>query len=231
MNKTIFLLTIWLSIVCSASCQEASFAQLYPKECQTAKDFYYQHKTLFEKTAKNIGFKPQMLFAIVAPEIAQYSNWGDKVETYALKVLYVQGGTSYADFSIGYFQMKPSFVELIEQTASLDTGLKTKFDAKLFYKPTESESRAALIDRLITVEWQLTYLSIFCEIVQKRFSNLSFSNFEEQLRFYASAYNCGFQKSEQEINKLSQKALFPKFSQKKFKYSDLSVWFYQEIMK
>ena len=145
--------------------------------------------------------------------------------------MYVQGGTVYANFSIGYFQMKPSFIERLEEYAAADTVLKTKYAACLFANPNERASRVARIDRLNTVEWQIIYLMLFCEMLQKQFENVVFTNTEEQLRFYASAYNCGFHKSEQQIKETEQKALFPHFSRKKFKYSDIAVWFYGEVLK
>ena len=220
-----------MALASRGSSQGNIYAALYPKDCQNAKEFYAQHKALFETAAHTVGLTPQFLFAIVAPELTQYSFLSNKIETYSLKVFYVQGGKPYANFSIGYFQMKPSFVELLEETAAADTHLQTKYATCLFDQPDKRAARVTRIDRLNTVEWQLTYLSLFCEILQKRFSNLAFATMEEQLGFYASAYNCGFHKSEQQIKETAQKALFPHFSTQKFKYSDIAVWFYQEIMR
>ena len=214
-----------------AFCFAQSYSELYPKECETTKQFFVEHKQKFEQASKNTGVTAEFLFAVVAPEITQFSYLSNKLETYSLKVMYVQGGTDYANFSIGYFQMKPAFIEQLEAYAAADSILKTKYATCLFANPNERTTRVTRIDRLNTVEWQITYLSLFCEILQKRFSNLSFATIEEQLQFYASAYNCGFLKSEQKIREIEQKALFPHFSQKKFKYSDIAVWFYLEILK
>ena len=51
------------------------------------------------------------IYSIVAPEITQYSFIRNTLESYTLNVLYVQYGRAYADYSIGFFQMKPSFIE------------------------------------------------------------------------------------------------------------------------
>ena len=221
----------FLAVANKGYCQEPTYSQLYPKDCQNAKDFYVEHQQLFETAAKTTGLTPQFLFAIVAPELTQYSYLSNKIETYSLKVFYVQRGKAYSDFSIGYFQMKPSFIERLEETAKADASLKIKYAACLFDNPDERAARVSRIDRLNTVEWQITYLALFCEIMQKKFGNLSFTTPEEKLQFYASAYNCGFHKSEQHIKDMAQKAFFPRFSRKKFKYSDISVWFYREITK
>ncbi|MDR2407550.1 MAG: hypothetical protein LBE13_05510 [Bacteroidales bacterium] len=87
------------------------------------------------------------------------------------------------------------------------------------------------IERLNTVEWQIKYLVLFCEMVNVRFGNLAFVSEEEKLRFYASAYNCGFYKLEEEIKATAQKALFPHFSTQKFRYADISLLFYKEILQ
>jgi hypothetical protein len=225
-KKYLFLLCFF-PIFCFAQ----FYSELYPKECEAAKQFFAEHKKEFEQAGKNTGLSVEFLFAVVAPEVTQFSHLSNKLETYSLKVMYVQGGTAYANFSIGYFQMKPSFIERLEEYAAADTILKTKYAACLFVNPSERASRVARIDRLNTVEWQITYLTLFCEVLQKQFGNVLFTTAEEQLRFYASAYNCGFHKTEQQIKETEQKALFPHFSRKKFKYSNIAVWFYGEVLK
>jgi hypothetical protein len=210
--------------------QGEAYIVLYPEESIEAKAFYDEHKNLFETAAQELGLSSEFLFSIVAPELTQYSYLRNRLETYSLKVLYVQRGKSYADFSIGYFQMKPSFIERLETYLSLDTLLRSKYSSYLFTDPEARTSRVERIDRLNTVAWQIKYLSLFCETVNRKFGKLAFSNEEEKLRFYASAYNCGFYKSEQQIKETEQKALFPHFSKQKFKYADISVLFYREIM-
>jgi len=231
MNKFLTLL-ITLTIVFAGKINaQTAYYQLYPKECYEAKNFYNEHKKQIEKAAKSVNLQPEMFFAIVAPEFTQYSYLSNKLETYSLKVLYVQFGKSYSDFSIGCFQMKPSFIELLEKTIAADENLKPKYDSCLFVNPDEREARVARIDRLNTIEWQIFYLTVFCDILQKRFNNLTFSTTDEKLRFYATAYNCGFHKTEQKIKETEQKALFPHFSTQKFKYSDIAVWFFRELIE
>ena len=108
-------------------------------------------------------------------------------------------------------------------------NLKTKYKKFLFTNPNERPARVERIERLSSVEWQIEYLALFCAIVNHKFANTTFSTEEEKLRFYASAYNSGFHKSEQQIKETAQKSLFPHFSRQKFKYSDIAVWFYQEV--
>jgi len=227
--------TNWIKIlfVFCIKFQSVSFAQsyctLYPKECTFTLEFFKKHKEKFEGAAKITGLASSFIYAIVAPELSQFSYLSDKLESYSLKVMYVQGGAEYANFSIGYFQMKPSFVERLEEFVQADSLLRRKYGDCLFIKPQERAARVTRIDRLSTNEWQIKYLEIFCDVVQKRFKDIVFSNYEERLQFFAAAYNCGFYKSEQQIKKTEQLALFPHFSQKKFRYSYLSKLFYQQL--
>jgi hypothetical protein len=72
---------------------------------------------------------------------------------------------------------------------------------------------------------------LFCAAVNHKFADIYFADEEEKLRFYASAYNSGFHKTEQQIREREQKELFPHFSRQKFQYSDIAVWFYQKILE
>jgi hypothetical protein len=206
---------------------QSNYCSLYPEDCSKAQTFYSEHQSLFETAAQKTGLPARFLFAIVAPEFTQYSYLSNKIETYSLKVFYVQRGKAYSDFSIGCFQMKPSCIEQMEAYASADSLLKAKYSFCLFARPDERASRVERINRLNTVAWQIDYLALFCEIMQRQFAHLAFQTQEEKLRFYASAYNCGFHKSEQQIKETALKALFPHFSKQKFKYADISVWFYR----
>ena len=58
---------------------------------------------------------PYFVLAIVFPELIRYSKLQDVIESNDLKVLYVQFGDTYSNFSIGRFQMKPSFCEQLEK--------------------------------------------------------------------------------------------------------------------
>ena len=223
MNKLIIIIILIFSSI--TSCFSQSYMELYPKECYYAKDFYVQHQTLFETAAQKTGLPAKFLFAIVAPELTQYSFLSNKIETYSLKVMYVQFGKGYSDFSIGYFQMKPSFIEALENTVTADKELKLSFHDCLFSEPDSQQARVERIDRLNTVEWQIKYLTLFCVVVNQRFSNVTFANENEKLQFYASAYNCGFYKTESKIKETGDKYSFPHFFQK-FKYSDVAIEFY-----
>ena len=61
------------------------------------------------------GIRTELAVAVVFPELVRYSALMDFMETTAVKALYQQKGVKGADFSIGRFQMKPSFVADLER--------------------------------------------------------------------------------------------------------------------
>jgi hypothetical protein len=221
---------LWHVLAQAGYGQGGGYTALYANEYSEAKAFYTEHRLLFEDAARYAGFTPEFLFGIVAPELTQYSYLRNKVETYSLRVFYVQSGKEYADFSIGCFQMKPSFIERLEEHLSADSLLRAKYALCLFAQPESKAARSERVSRLNSVEWQINYLALFCETVRRRFGHLEFSTEEERLRFYASAYNSGFHRSAQQINETAQKALFPHFSKQKFRYADISIMLYRETV-
>ncbi len=224
---TIILLLLCNNLIIS----DNAYWHRYEKECNEAILFYMKNKNSFENAANNINVDGKFLFSIVAPEISQYRFLQDKVESYALKVLYISNGQNYSDFSIGYFQMKPSFVEEIERHIAFDSSLDSLFSDCLFSKPDSKESRLERISRLEDINWQLKYLEIFCIIVETKSANQKFSSIKSKLKFYSSAYNIGFNKTIAQIEKISEIDSFPHFSEEKYKYYKISWFFYLYINK
>jgi hypothetical protein len=207
--------------------QGEAYCNEYYKDCQKAKEFFSEHESQFEAAAKTSGLSSKFLFSIVAPEISQYSYLSNKVETYSLKVFYVQKGSTYANFSIGIFQMQPSFIESMENYIIADKCLKVKFAKFLFEKPNKRQTRVERIKRLNDVEWQIDYLALFCVIINHKFADTTFTTEENKLHFYANAYNSGFHRTEEALKSVKG-SYFPHFSKQKYKYSDIAVWFYQD---
>jgi hypothetical protein len=215
--------------------QQSQMAQAQPcleqygQDCAFATAFYETYRQDFEKTAARTGLPASFLFAIVAPELTQYSYLSNKLETYSLKVFYVQSGKSYADFSIGFFQMKPSFIERLEDSLQTKTHLHAKFKNCLMPNPDSRKARAERVQRLSQFEWQLEYLALFCELVRERFPAKSELPETDRLVFYSAAYNTGFHKPEELIGQMAQRALFPHFSRVKYRYSDIALCFYMTV--
>jgi hypothetical protein len=201
----------------------------YGRDCAFATGFYETHIQDFATTAGRAGLTAPFIFAIVAPELTQYSYLGDKLETYSLKVFYVQNGRAYADFSIGLFQMKPSFVERMEDSLQTKTHLHAEFGDCLMPASGSREARAERVRRLGLPEWQFEYLALFCRLLRERFPSKSELCPDDMLAFYSTAYNTGFHKSEDLIAQMAQRALFPHFSRTKYRYGDIAQCFYRTV--
>ena len=76
------------------------------------------------------GIRTELAVAVVFPELVRYSALMDFMETTAVKALYQQKGVKGADFSIGRFQMKPSFVEDLERQWMRPTRAPSRRDSQ-----------------------------------------------------------------------------------------------------
>jgi len=76
----------------------------------SAAESYISDNPWISASLEKENIPPEFAIAIVFPEIIRFSAILDIIESSALKTLYIQNGEKYADFSIGYCQMKPSFV-------------------------------------------------------------------------------------------------------------------------
>jgi hypothetical protein len=146
----------------------------------------------------------------------------------ALFALYTHSGREYADFSVGIFQMKPSFVEALEEKIRNSKSLRELFPECIFSGEDIMLERRDRLKRLQDPVWQTRYLIAFGEIMKERFGDAP-NNPEDRLVLFATAYNSGFKKTTEEIKVMAEKELFPRFSRTKYNYSKLSLWFYNQL--
>jgi len=161
--------------------------------------------------------------------LIRYSNVQDMLETSALELIYVESGSSAADFSIGRFQMKPSFAEAIEEEVKSNAILNSNYKKLPFSeKNSNVQNRKERIARLQSLDWQLMYLNAFVSICKIKFRNEEFESNNDSLSFYSSAYNTGFKKSSEDIRSNCLKCYFPygtKYKGKQYSYADVACYF------
>jgi hypothetical protein len=203
----------------------------YKRDISDAVQLLKKEQKTIDRIATNYDCKKSEVLSIVFPEIIRYSRFKDFFETKVLEQLYVLKGNAWADFSIGFFQMKPSFVEDLEYHVRYIPGLKTNFREIVEYDATGEESiRFERIERLKNFEWQLKYAFCFYFIMQKCYEAYRFEDDEARLRFFATAYNFGFTKPIAEIEAWMNEKAFPygkKFKTEQFAFCELSVAFYE----
>jgi hypothetical protein len=167
--------------------------------------------------------------AIVFPELIRYSALRDKVETAALKTLYVQYGKQYANFSIGYFQMKPSFAEEVEK-AWMNHFPETSI---VFDTLQNAENRLKRVERLSKQRGQSLYLFCFYRYMQERLKSIPGLTNEDQIRLLATAYNRGFMLPIEELEKHSRDCIFyttlwPSHETPRYNYASIALEYYSQ---
>lgn len=211
------------SLVCALAC----YFSIFHEESLEAMDYIASHQDEINTSLENL--KPDernIALAIVAPELSQYSTVCDFMELNTLYALYVSTGSG--NFSVGPFQMKPSFAENLENYISADIQL-TRVFSHLIPKGTEKEQRRKRLKRLSTLEGELEYLVLFIEAVRRQTADITFTNDIEKLRYWATLYNSGLSLTPENVKEAQTKKLFPRF-RKSFNYADVAVEFYSHII-
>ena len=167
---------------------------------------------------------PRVLVPVVFPEVLRYSLIRDRIETVGLETLYVSQGPAYADFSIGRFQMKPSFVESLERRLPALAAYDMAASARVV--------RAARVQRLRDQSWQVRYLSGFGSLIDSSFPRLD-ADAVTRIRFVAAAYNSGFWRTREAILAAESWKLFPNGMRgtSPYGYGDVAADFYDRIWK
>ena len=168
--------------------------------------------------------------SIVSPELTRWSAFQDFFETKADEILYVQKGAEAANFSIGHFQMKPNFVEQLEDYVATHLELAT-FSYVVLKEQDPKVARRQRIERLKRFDWQLRYAHVYWLVAKDKFKNRNFPSIKERVAFFATAYNYGFMKPEAEIEAWQKKKAFPygmAFKGQQDAYSDLAIAFFED---
>lgn len=204
-------------------------------ECREAFKFIGEEHWMRD-SLEHWGIDPDFAIAIVFPEILRYSAVRDWAETRALEMLYVQYGKDYADFSIGHFQMKPSFTEQIEADyQKLPPENRVQFSGFRGFSLTDDElSRRLRIERMKDIHWQLRYLVIFCKVMEEKYNEYSNKDIKNKLIFYATAYNTGYNKPKSIILKkqaVNDFYITIRKPEKCWNYSEVAEWGMKKLVK
>jgi len=174
-----------------------------------------------------------LAIAVIFPELVRYSALRDKMEITLLKALYINLGDDYANFSIGQFQMKPSFARMVrEQSHSvLSRRSGISFMRRTDYDDVK-DYRKSIVKDLEDPKTQFNYLVAFLKICDKNFRTSRMDNIEG-LKFIATVYNYGINKSSAEIEKMIDKKFFNTklFKTENYSYADVSLFWYKQYQQ
>jgi hypothetical protein len=215
----------------SAMAQTLNYQDIFGNDWQKALTFVETNNKWIKPVLAKYKISYPLALAIVFPELVRYSALRDKMEITLLKALYTNLGEDYANFSIGPFQMKPSFAELIREKAPQAMGRKTK---TLFKDISEYDNiaqyRAAIIKELEDPVTELNYLVAFIKICESTLNNKEWSDEKSKVKFLSTAYNYGINKTPEEIAGMTDKKFFNTklYKTTNYCYSEVALFWYNQ---
>ncbi|MDP2388071.1 MAG: hypothetical protein Q8M29_16975 [Bacteroidota bacterium] len=231
MKKLLLLFVLFVNLAFS---QEAGFEKQYADDYLKAVKKLQTFSPQLDSVTKKLKVPQKEVISVVFPEMVRYSIYSDAAQMAMLELFYVERGTKYANFSVGAFQIKPSFVEELEKEVSQNNQLTKKY-AHILFSDTISakKARETRLQRLKNICYQLVYACCFYEIMTLKYKNRTFKDKEEQLRLFATAYNSGMNMSYESLIKMQKVKLFPEgkicFNCTNYNYSEIVVEFYKKL--
>lgn len=221
---------LWLLLIMGST---TAFSTDYPKvfgnDWTSAEQFVSDHHDEWKQEFDLFGVDARLAEAIVFPELIRYSKWQDEIEMAAVNGLYIQKGTKGANFSIGRFQMKPSFAEEVE--AAWNQSALAKEYGFVFNLQPNAEARRSRIRRLSSMQGQCRYLAIFIRLQFLRHPQLQQLQLKEQVGVLATIYNCSFSTTWEQASHLCHQKSFhtdiiATRHTKKYCYADIAQAFF-----
>jgi len=210
------------------------YSKVWPEDFQYAVQFIKAHNHIIHEVFNENDELASMTLSVGFPEMLRYNAFKDFFETKSLEVAYVKYGLEAVDFSIGEFQMKPSFAESLENEVE-DCGELIDLREVLSYSHLNKQQiRKERIERLKDMKWQLIYMKAFTLFMFEKYPNLKTEDDEFKVAFLASAYNYGFQSSFIEIENWTRVHAFPhglKANVEQYAYSDIAAFYYKNFGK
>ena len=209
-----------------------NYKQVFGSDYTWAVNWLQQNKAVIQKNADQYNIPAKELMAIVFPELIRYNTVFDAIEINSLKFLYVSEGKDYADFSVGYFQMKPSFAEMVEHDLAelKDTLFVSRSKLSGLYNLADNApNRKARIARITSVEMQLQYLCAFYKICQEKFADKKFSSTAEKVKFFSTCYNAGYHRDYESLQTFQKKKYYHTgkfFTSQLYNYADISDYYF-----
>jgi hypothetical protein len=228
--KSISFILLFAGILKQGYCQTLNYREIFGDDWRKATAFETENRKWMQPFLEKNNISYSEAIAVIFPELVRYSALRDKMETAVLKALYINLGETYANFSIGVFQMKPSFASTVSEEFRPDFGKRSEFS---FRKNRTFDDirdfRKEIVSDLENPETELMYLAAFIKICEKRYRTGRMDQ-KGRVKFLATAYNCGFKNNAEEIESMSDKKFFNTklFKTENYSYSDVSLFWFNE---
>ncbi len=226
--RIFFVLLLLNNYLARAWSQSINYAELFADDWNKAMVFEKENRSWMDSILRRNNIPYSMAVAVIFPELVRYSALRDKMEIALLKTLYINLGEEYANFSIGQFQMKPSFAELIREKApevlNRRSGILFKTisdfnDIRIF--------RKSIVNDLEDTKTEFNYLVAFLKICEKTYKTDRKDDLS-RLKFIATAYNYGIDKTSSQIENMMDKKFFNTklLKTENYSYADVSLFWY-----
>ncbi len=214
----------------SVKSQSLNYPEIFGDDWNKAMMFENENRSWMAPVLAKNHISYPLAVAVIFPELVRYSSLLDKMEITLLKTLYINLGDEYANFSIGRFQMKPSFAQIVCEQAN---SVLSRRSGIQFRRQSDfnniKEYRKSIVQDLEDPKTEFTYLVAFMKICQKNFRTGRMEE-TDALKFIATAYNYGIDKSSAEIEKMTDKKFFNTklFKTENYSYADVALYWYRE---
>jgi len=220
------------SVVATAAARAEDYAAIFGDKYAAAERFLHENAWMTDALRLTLE-ETRIALAVVFPEIIRFNALEDAIQVRGLKVLYIQYGRSYMNFSVGRFQMKPSFAENLESDYQrlFSVEEKAAIGMPAFERGETPELREKRVLRLDDLAGQVRYLRLFMLVMKKRYKQVAFADVEDRLRFYATAFNAGYASGEKALRRVMNERQFHTallFPRTKYNYADVALFYFRK---
>jgi hypothetical protein len=226
----LFFCTLFLTLIYTTTFpQSLKYNEIFGSDWEKALSFEKENRDWMKPILERNNVPYDIAIAVVFPELVRYSALRDKMEITLLKALYINLGEQYANFSIGQFQVKPTFAEFIRKEGPSVLGRRSGIS---FPQPDEFESvseyRKSIVIDLEKPETEFNYIVAFYKLCEKRFRINRLDTYDK-VKFTATAYNFGINREADEIRNMIDKKYFNTklFKTQNYSYSDVALFWYE----
>jgi hypothetical protein len=210
--------------------QALNYTEIFGDDWKKAMLFESENRIWMKPILEKNHIPYPLAIAVIFPELVRYSALRDKMEITLLKTLYINLGDDYANFSIGQFQMKPSFAMMVREQAGSVLNRRSGISFKTLSEYDNIKNyRKSIVKDLEDPKSEFSYLVAFIKICNKNFRTNRMDDITG-LKFLATAYNFGISKNSAEIEKMTDKKFFNTklFKTENYSYSDVSLYWYRQ---
>lgn len=213
--------------------QTTDYATVFGKDWDKANSFLNENRDWMEPLLEKNHIPYNLAVSVIFPELVRYSALRDKMEITLLKALYINLGEEYANFSVGQFQIKPSFADRVRQEApsvmKRRSGISFKSAASF---DDITNYRKSIITDLEDAKTEFCYVIAFIKICEKKYRDEKKDDLS-WLKFLSTAYNYGIDKSAEQIEQMADRRFFSTklFGSTTYSYSDVSLYWYSHCSR